>query len=77
MPGDVTINIVLPDGVDELDVDNFMFKALNQQVNGDVHGESFDDPAMISVAQRFEELHDRQYQEMLQEIFNELDKDYT
>lgn len=74
---DLKVQVLLPKDVDEFEADNFLFKALNQQVNGDAHRESFDDPAMLDMAQRMEAIHDKIYAEMIQEINATLDEDYT
>lgn len=52
-------------------------KAFDLHNSGDVHAShQFQDPAMVSVAQKMEQKHKQIHQEMMQEIFEELDKDY-
>jgi hypothetical protein len=59
-------------------VDNLLFKALDLHASGDVHlEESFDDPAMISTFDQLEKTQKQIYMEMLEEIFMEIDKQYT
>lgn len=72
------VQIILEDGETQRDAEEGLHKALNYHASGDVHdSESFDDPAMIDVSHRMEQEHKKIYQEMLNEIFLELDKDYT
>lgn len=74
---DLDVKVVLPEGTDELDADNFLYKALSSRVNGEDTKEAFDDPAMVNVSERLEAMHSGQYDEMLKEIFQVLDEEYT
>lgn len=72
------IKVILEPGETQLDVDNAMEKALAFHTNGDVHSEqSFDDPAMDHVAQRMRDAHSRMYAEMIREISDVLDEEYS
>lgn len=60
------------------EVEDSLFKALNIRTTGENHdSDSFDDPAMRDIAARMKAIHDKIYHEILQEIFVELDKDYS
>lgn len=59
------------------EAEDSLFKALNHHNSGDVHGESFQDPAMVSVANKLEDLHSKMYHSMLQDIFEALDQDFS
>ncbi len=54
-----------------------LFKALNTQRNGDSHTENFSDPAMRNTISRMQEAYRKIYNEMVQEIFEELDREYS
>lgn len=72
------IKVILEPGETELDADIALHKALEYHSSGDVHdGEAFDDPAMIHMAQRMDEIHTKIYNEMVREIIEELDKEYS
>jgi len=71
------VKVFLEKGETELDAQIAIEKALQLHSSGDIHTESFEDPAMIHAQQRFEEIHDRIYKEMLDEIMDELDKEYS
>lgn len=72
------VKVFLENGEDELDAHLALCKALEMHSSGDVHSEeSFEDPAMIHAAQAFEEIHRLQYAQMLQEILDALDEDFT
>lgn len=59
------------------DVESDLFKALNHHISGDVHTEDkFEDPAVQHTAETMQETHKKIYQDILNEIFTELDKDY-
>jgi hypothetical protein len=71
------VKIYLAPGETTQDAEDSLLKALNHHNSGDVHSShSFQDPAMIAVADRMESTHKKIYQDMLTEIFEELDKDY-
>lgn len=72
------VKILLEKGESPLDADHALQKALELHTTGQVHdGQIFDDPAMVHVAQRMEEVHARIYAEMIREICDELDKEYS
>lgn len=72
------VKIFLEPGETTQDAEDLLFKALNHHNTGEVHSShSFQDPAMVSVAHKMESIHSKIYQEMLEEIFEALDKDYT
>ncbi len=71
------VKIYLAPGETLRDAEDSLLKALNHHNSGDVHVETFQDPAMDNVADRMISAHSKIYQEMLQEIFEELDKDYN
>lgn len=55
-----------------------LYKALDLHRTGDIHlQESFDDPAMIDVSQRMEKIYEDIYKEMMEEITDALDEDYS
>ncbi len=60
------------------EVESDLFKALNHHVSGEVHTEDkFSDPAIQDTAETMQEIHKKIYQDMLTEIFTELDKEYV
>ena len=54
-----------------------LIKAMTSQATGDVHQESFQDPAMAHTANKMEQSFKKIYQEMINEISDVLDKDYN
>lgn len=72
------VKIFLEPGETVEDAESSLLKAMNHHNSGDVHSShSFTDPAMVDVSHRLINLHDKIYDEMLQEIFMALDKDYV
>lgn len=72
------VKIFLEPGETELDADAALSKALAYHSGGEVHDEdAFDDPAMVHTAHRLEELHARIYAEMVREIADALDQEYS
>jgi hypothetical protein len=72
------VKIVLEPGETERDADEAIQKALEFHTSGEAHdGEAFDDPAMVHMAQRLEEIHSRIYTEMVREISDALDEEYS
>lgn len=71
------IKIFFEKGETERDAEDSLLKAMEFHNNGDAHAQEFQDPAMTSVAHRMEELHQKMYQEMLMEIFEALDQEYS
>lgn len=72
------VKIILEKGEDQLDADYALQKALELHTSGNIHqGELFDDPAMVHAAQRMEEIHARIYNEMIREINEVLDQEFS
>lgn len=72
------VKIILEDGESELDADLALLKALNLHASGDIHlTESFDDPAMIDAQDRMIKIHEDMYKDMMDEIFNVIDDEYS
>lgn len=72
------VKVLLEAGEDRVDVDNELHKALEHHVSGDVHmNESFEDPAMVDASHHMKRVHDQIYNEMIREIIDALDEDYT
>lgn len=72
------VKIFLEPGETIQEAEDSLLKALNHHNDGGVHSaQTFDDPAMVSVERKMEQLHSKIYQEMMQEIFETLDKDYV
>lgn len=72
------VKILLEPGENELDADAAIQKALEFHSSGEAHSEeAFDDHAMVHMAQRLEQTHDKIYAEMIREIQEELDKEYS
>ena len=71
------VKILLEKGETELDAHVALSKALDLHNSGDIHQrESFDDAAMVDASQRMEKVHKDMYADMIQEIQDELDKEY-
>lgn len=72
------VKIILEDGESELDAANSLQKALEFHSSGAAHDdESFDDPAMVDMARKMEEIHSRIYTDMIREINELLDEEYS
>lgn len=72
------IKIFVEDGETVESVENDLFKAISHHISGDAHnGESFEDPAMASVAEKMISAHDQMYKDMIKEINEELEKEHT
>lgn len=72
------VKILLEPGETQLDADNAIQKALEYHSSGEVHDdEPFDDPAMVHMAQRMEDIHTRIYADMVREISNVLDEEFS
>jgi hypothetical protein len=53
-------------------------KALQYHSSGEAHDEdSYEDPAMKSLTSRLEALHSETYNNVIREVIEALDKDYT
>lgn len=60
------------------DAESNLLKALEHHDSGGVHSSHiFQDPAMASVADKMENEHAKIYHDMLQEIFDVLDQEYS
>lgn len=72
-----TVKIFLSKNESMSDAEEALSKALQLHSSGDIHvEESFDDPAMIHVSERMENIHEVIYKEMISEIIDELNKEY-
>lgn len=72
------VKIFLEPGETLREAEDSIFKAMEHHNTGDVHSsDTFQDPAMDSVADRMVSVHSKIYQEMLQEIFEALDQEYS
>ncbi len=57
--------------------EELLHKALSSQRNGDAHSDDFQDPVVRDVVDIAADAHEKMYQEMLREIADELDKEYS
>jgi hypothetical protein len=72
------VSIVLDKDESSLEAENQLLKALNYHASGDAHSkETFHDPAMIDVSMKMEKLHKDMYEEMVDEICELLDEEYS
>ena len=71
------VKITLEKGETIEQAEEKLYKALDSHRNGDLHTEDFTDPAMKDLIDKMLRMHDQTYQELLQEIFDELDKEYS
>lgn len=72
------VKILLEPGETELDAAHDLQKAFEFQSSGQAHDdESFDDPAMVDLAQRLEQEHSRMYAGMMREILDVIDGEYS
>lgn len=72
------VKILLEPGETELDADAAIQKALEFHATGEAHSEeTFDDPAMAHLIQRLEEAHSKVYSEMIREISEVLDQEFS
>ncbi len=71
------VKVLLEKGETQSDADEALLKALNHHASGDAHmTESFDDPAMIDATYIMKAEYEKIYTEMIQEISDELDKEF-
>ena len=70
------IKIILEKGETEREAEESLLKAITSHNSGEVHTEGFDDQAMNDVTMTMEQLHEKMYQEMLEEINDALDSEY-
>lgn len=72
------VKIFLAPGETLRDAEDSLLKAMVHHNSGEIHSShSFQDPAMAVVAKKMESIHDKIYQDMLAEIFQTLDKEYS
>lgn len=72
------VKILLEPGETQLDADNALQKALEHHSTGAAHDEeAFDDPAMVDLAHRLEIDHAKMYANMMREILEVIDEEYT
>lgn len=71
------VKIILDSGESVQEAEDSLVKAITSHDRGEAHTDSFDDPAMHATVNRMEETHKKIYQEMMQEIFEALDKEYS
>lgn len=71
------VKIILGKNETMQEAEETLYKALDMHRNGDAHKEDFSDPAMRDVVQRMQSAHDKMYKEMMQEIEEVLDQEYT
>lgn len=72
------VKIYLEDGETTRDAEEAISKAFNHHNSGDIHTHNtFQDPAMQAIADKMQEDHAKMYHDMLQEINEVLDQDYS
>lgn len=72
-----TVKVILEKGETPEQAEELLFRAFEAQRNGDIHGEEFNDPAMMDLLARMEEIHKREYDLMLQEIFQVIEEEHS
>lgn len=70
------VKIELKKGETPDEAEEMLLKAFESQRDGSIHKEEFHDPAMRDLAIRLRELHEKEYNLMLEEIYTELEKEY-
>lgn len=70
------VKVILEAGETPENSENLLFKALESQRTGEAHTEAFPDPAMAHVAEVLQTQHKTMWDEMMREIFEELDGEY-
>jgi len=71
------VKIIAGKGESVEEAEEKLYKAMNSHRTGELHTEDFQDPAMKDLVQRMINKHGDMYKDMLDEIFNELDKEYN
>lgn len=72
------VKIFLEPGETIQDAEDSLMKSLVHHNSGDAHSnQTFQDPAMDAVADRMIDIHSKIYHEMMQEIYEVLDKEYV
>ncbi len=70
------VKILLEKGETEREAEDSLLKAITSHNNGEVHTDGFADPAMNDVVAKMQDIHNKMYQEMIQEICDALDSEY-
>ena len=70
------IKIDLRKGQTPQEAEEELFKALEYQRSGDIHGDEFLDPVMEEAAQKMIKMHEKVWEESLAEILALLDEEY-
>jgi hypothetical protein len=71
------VKIELNKGETPEEAEELLLKAFNAQRDGSLHDGKFHDPAMEDLSLRLIQMHDEEQQKMLQEIIEELEKEYA
>lgn len=72
------VKIELDSGETVEQAEDLLFKAVLAQTSGEAHDETnFSDPAMADLINQLEKQHANMFLEMIQEINDELDKEYS
>lgn len=70
------VRINLEGGETAEEAEEIIFKAFSSQRDGSMHDGKFHDSAMEHLSETLIKLHEENYEEMLREICEELDKEY-
>lgn len=72
------VKVYLEPGETEFDAEQALQKAFEHHSSGDAHNEeSFDDPAMVDLANRLNQAHATMYAELTREITALLDEEFS
>ncbi len=71
------VKIYLAPGETMQQAEDTLLKAMEFHNTGEVHGEEFPDPAMQATIHKMEEAHRKMYADMLREISEALDEEYS
>jgi hypothetical protein len=72
------VKIYLDEGETLEEAEEDLQKALNFHSSGEIHDEdSYQDPAMRDLTNLLEQLHKKAYDNIIREVIQALDKDYT
>ena len=58
------------------EAEELLFKALSAQRSGDLHDGKFHDPAMEDLSIRLAAMHEAEFEVMLREIYEAIEKEY-
>ena len=72
----MNVKIELQKGETPEQAEELILKAFNAQRDGTLHSGRFHDSAIQHLVDQLQELHGAEFQSMLREIFEELDKEY-